>query len=136
MGVDAESAAADAPQQFHQGLELIGPIIFTYGSAAMKAKYLPSILSGDDWWCQGYSEPGAGSDLAKAHHLQRRPGIQQSHQPHDAAIDRKRPQRDRGQAQPPLSAGDPGVAGERQVQSRTDCHTWDSRDHRGPGSCN
>ena len=60
----SEAARADAPLQFHQGLELIGPIIFTYGSAAMKAHYLPRIIHADDWWCQGYSEPGAGSDLA------------------------------------------------------------------------
>jgi alkylation response protein AidB-like acyl-CoA dehydrogenase len=61
---EREAAAADAPIQFHQGLELIGPIIFTYGSPAQKAHYLPRIVSGEDWWCQGYSEPGAGSDLA------------------------------------------------------------------------
>ena len=61
---ESEAALADAPTQFHQGLELIGPIIFTYGSALQKAKYLPRIIAADDWWCQGYSEPGAGSDLA------------------------------------------------------------------------
>jgi alkylation response protein AidB-like acyl-CoA dehydrogenase len=61
---EQETAAADAPPQFHQGLELIGPILFTYGTEAQKAKYLPRILSGEDWWCQGYSEPQAGSDLA------------------------------------------------------------------------
>ena len=61
---EQETAAADAPPQFHQGLELIGPILFTYGTAAQKAHYLPRILSGEDWWCQGYSEPQAGSDLA------------------------------------------------------------------------
>jgi alkylation response protein AidB-like acyl-CoA dehydrogenase len=61
---ESEASLADAPAQFHQGLELIGPIIFTYGSAEQKAKYLPRIISSDDWWCQGYSEPGAGSDLA------------------------------------------------------------------------
>ena len=60
----SEAAAADAPSQFHQGLELIGPIIFTYGSQAQKDFYLPRIITGEDWWCQGYSEPGAGSDLA------------------------------------------------------------------------
>jgi alkylation response protein AidB-like acyl-CoA dehydrogenase len=60
----SEAARADAPHQFHQGLELIGPIIFTYGDAAQKAQYLPRIIGADDWWCQGYSEPGAGSDLA------------------------------------------------------------------------
>jgi alkylation response protein AidB-like acyl-CoA dehydrogenase len=61
---ESEAARAEAPIQFHQGLELIGPIIFTYGTAAQKAHYLPRIVSGEDWWCQGYSEPGAGSDLA------------------------------------------------------------------------
>jgi len=60
----SEASAADAPSQYHQGLELIGPIIFTYGSQAQKDFYLPRIVSGEDWWCQGYSEPGAGSDLA------------------------------------------------------------------------
>lgn len=59
-----EAALADAPAQFHQGLELIGPIIFTYGTPEQKEKYLPRIINADDWWCQGYSEPGAGSDLA------------------------------------------------------------------------
>ncbi|MET0193979.1 MAG: acyl-CoA dehydrogenase family protein [Hyphomicrobiaceae bacterium] len=61
---ESESARAGAPIQFHQGLELIGPIIFTYGSQALKDRYLPGIINADDWWCQGYSEPGAGSDLA------------------------------------------------------------------------
>lgn len=60
----SEASAADAPAQYHQGLELIGPIIFSYGSQAQKDFYLPRIISGEDWWCQGYSEPGAGSDLA------------------------------------------------------------------------
>jgi len=60
----SQAALADAPFQFHQGLELIGPTIFTYGSPEQKAHYLPRILNADDWWCQGYSEPGAGSDLA------------------------------------------------------------------------
>lgn len=59
-----EAARAGAPLQFHQGLELIGPIIFTYGSDEQKEQYLPAIINGDHWWCQGYSEPGAGSDLA------------------------------------------------------------------------
>ncbi len=61
---EREAARAEAPIQFHQGLELIGPIIFTYGTPEQKARYLPGIISGDDWWCQGYTEPGAGSDLA------------------------------------------------------------------------
>jgi alkylation response protein AidB-like acyl-CoA dehydrogenase len=61
---ESEASRADAPMQFHQGLELIGPIIFTFGNAEQKARYLPAIVSGDDWWCQAYSEPNAGSDLA------------------------------------------------------------------------
>ena len=61
---ETEAARADAPSQFHQGLELIGPIIFTFGSPEQKARYLPRVINADDWWCQGYSEPGAGSDLA------------------------------------------------------------------------
>ena len=61
---EQEAAAADVPPQFHQGLENIGPIIFTYGSPGQKARYLPRIVSGEDFWSQGYSEPGAGSDLA------------------------------------------------------------------------
>ena len=43
---------------------MLGPVIYTFGSEAQKKKFLPRILSGEDWWCQGYSEPGAGSDLA------------------------------------------------------------------------
>jgi alkylation response protein AidB-like acyl-CoA dehydrogenase len=46
------------------GLSMVGPVIFNYGNEEQKKKYLPRILSGEDWWCQGYSEPGAGSDLA------------------------------------------------------------------------
>ncbi len=43
---------------------MVGPVIYTFGNEAQKAKFLPRILSGQDWWCQGYSEPGSGSDLA------------------------------------------------------------------------
>ncbi|HEX3945668.1 MAG TPA: acyl-CoA dehydrogenase family protein [Rhizomicrobium sp.] len=59
-----ESAAAETPQIIPFGLLMCAPVIYTFGSEAQKAKFLPRILSGDDWWCQGYSEPGAGSDLA------------------------------------------------------------------------
>ncbi|HEY3636985.1 MAG TPA: acyl-CoA dehydrogenase family protein [Rhizomicrobium sp.] len=59
-----ECARADAPPLLPFGLAMVGPVIYTFGNAAQKTKFLPRILSGEDWWCQGYSEPGAGSDLA------------------------------------------------------------------------
>jgi alkylation response protein AidB-like acyl-CoA dehydrogenase len=46
------------------GVTMVGPVIYTFGSEAQKKQFLPRILSGEDWWCQGYSEPGSGSDLA------------------------------------------------------------------------
>jgi alkylation response protein AidB-like acyl-CoA dehydrogenase len=46
------------------GVTMVGPVIYTFGNEAQKQKFLPRILSGQDWWCQGYSEPGSGSDLA------------------------------------------------------------------------
>ncbi|MBV8972792.1 MAG: acyl-CoA dehydrogenase family protein [Sphingomonadaceae bacterium] len=59
-----ESARADAMRLLPFGLNMVGPVIYTFGTPEQKAKFLPRILSGEDWWCQGYSEPGAGSDLA------------------------------------------------------------------------
>ena len=59
-----ECALADAPLPSPFGLKLVGPVIYTFGSAEQKGKYLPAILSGETFWCQGFSEPGAGSDLA------------------------------------------------------------------------
>ena len=61
---DDELAAAGAPRVMPFGVTMVGPVIFTFGDAAQKARFLPRILSAEDWWCQGYSEPGAGSDLA------------------------------------------------------------------------
>ena len=59
-----EIARADCIRLLPFGLAMVGPVIYTFGTPAQKAHFLPRILSGEDWWCQGYSEPGAGSDLA------------------------------------------------------------------------
>jgi alkylation response protein AidB-like acyl-CoA dehydrogenase len=59
-----ESAIAHAPRIVPFGVNMLGPVLIKYGNAAQKDYWLPRILNGDDWWCQGYSEPGAGSDLA------------------------------------------------------------------------
>src|ERR1700749_2324500 len=59
-----ETAGAGMPTTLPFGLNMGAPVIFTYGNEEQKKHYLPRILSGEDWWCQGYSEPGAGSDLA------------------------------------------------------------------------
>ncbi len=59
-----EAASAGAPPLPPFGLSMVGPVIYTFGNEAQKAQHLPGILSGDTWWCQGYSEPGSGSDLA------------------------------------------------------------------------
>jgi acyl-CoA dehydrogenase len=59
-----ECARAGAPPVLNSGAVLLAPALFAYGSDEQKAYYLPRILSGEHYWCQGYSEPGSGSDLA------------------------------------------------------------------------
>jgi alkylation response protein AidB-like acyl-CoA dehydrogenase len=59
-----ELALADAPDMVPFGVKMVGPVIYTYGSEVQKRRFLPDILESNVWWCQGYSEPGAGSDLA------------------------------------------------------------------------
>ncbi len=59
-----ESAAYEVPIVLPFGVNMVAPVIYSFGSDEQKAKFLPRILSGEDWWCQGYSEPGSGSDLA------------------------------------------------------------------------
>ena len=60
----SECAKAGTPSLSPMGLQMVGPCIMGYGTQEQKDYYLPRILNGDDYWCQGYSEPGAGSDLA------------------------------------------------------------------------
>src|SRR5262249_37744628 len=59
-----EMSRVARPTPFPPGWRFIGPLIIDSGPPAQKAKHLPPILTGDATWCQGYSEPGAGSDLA------------------------------------------------------------------------
>jgi alkylation response protein AidB-like acyl-CoA dehydrogenase len=61
---EKECAIAGAPSLPILGLRLVGPVICRFGTPEQKARFLPRIISGEDYWCQGYSEPGAGSDLA------------------------------------------------------------------------
>jgi alkylation response protein AidB-like acyl-CoA dehydrogenase len=60
----SELSAAGAPPLSPMGIGMCGPVLIGYGTPAQKARFLPRMLAGDDFWCQGYSEPGAGSDLA------------------------------------------------------------------------
>ncbi|MEM9011665.1 MAG: acyl-CoA dehydrogenase family protein [Pseudomonadota bacterium] len=61
---EEECARAHAPRIVPFGLNMLGPVLMKFGTPEQQAHYLPRILDGTDWWCQGYSEPGAGSDLA------------------------------------------------------------------------
>ena len=61
---DDECARAGAPQIPVMGLQMCGPVIMRYGTEEQKAFFLPRMLSGEHYWCQGYSEPQSGSDLA------------------------------------------------------------------------
>jgi len=61
---DMEMALAGAPSTSNMGLKMCAPVVMAFGTPEQKAQHLPKILSSDVWWCQGYSEPGSGSDLA------------------------------------------------------------------------
>jgi hypothetical protein len=59
-----ELARADTLPILPFGISMVAPVIYTFGTPEQKARFLPPTYNGDTWWCQGYSEPGAGSDLA------------------------------------------------------------------------
>ncbi len=61
---ELEMSAAGAPGVVAFGMKMVAPVIMKFGNAAQKAEHLPKILASERWWCQGYSEPGSGSDLA------------------------------------------------------------------------
>ena len=61
---EEEACLAHAPRVVPFGLSMLAPVLMAFGSEEQCQRFLPRILSGEDWWCQGYSEPGAGSDLA------------------------------------------------------------------------
>lgn len=61
---EEECARAGTPAILPFGVNMVAPVLMTFGNEEQKAHYLPRILSCEDWWCQGYSEPGSGSDLA------------------------------------------------------------------------
>lgn len=60
----SELATADAPRRAPMGPGMVAPVIIQFGTPEQKARWLPGIRSGEDYWCQGYSEPQSGSDLA------------------------------------------------------------------------
>jgi alkylation response protein AidB-like acyl-CoA dehydrogenase len=61
---ETECTLADAPAQLAFGIKMVAPVLMRYGSPEQQSRFLPRILAAEDWWCQGYSEPGSGSDLA------------------------------------------------------------------------
>ncbi len=73
---DRECVANDAPVLFAGGIRSLGPLLIESATEAQKARYLPAILTGEDMWCQGFSEPGAGTDLAAVATRARRQGEQ------------------------------------------------------------
>ena len=69
-----ELQQAPAPDPLPFGVNMVGPVIIAFGTEAQKSRHLPRIANLDDWWCQGFSEPGAGSDLASLKTSARRDG--------------------------------------------------------------
>ncbi|MEY8838849.1 acyl-CoA dehydrogenase family protein, partial [Cribrihabitans sp. XS_ASV171] len=71
---EQEYSALPAPRLKQFGIGMVGPVIYTFGSVEQKRRFLPGIRESRDWWCQGFSEPGAGSDLASLTTAARREG--------------------------------------------------------------
>ena len=69
-----EMQQAPAPEPLPFGTNMVGPVIIAFGNEVQKKRFLPRIANLDDWWCQGFSEPGAGSDLASLRTSARREG--------------------------------------------------------------
>jgi pimeloyl-CoA dehydrogenase large subunit len=69
-----ELQQAPAPEPLAFGVSMVGPVIATFGNEDQKRRFLPRIANLDDWWCQGFSEPGSGSDLASLSTTARRDG--------------------------------------------------------------
>ena len=61
---EEELFSGNAPRTVHFGTRMVGPVLLAYGTPEQKKRYLPKILTSEEIWCQGYSEPGSGSDLA------------------------------------------------------------------------
>mgnify|MGYP000884171294 CR=1 FL=1 len=71
---DQEMNAAGAPPPIAFAFSMVGPVLYTFANQAQKDHFLPRILSGEEFWCQGFSEPGSGSDLASLRTSARREG--------------------------------------------------------------
>jgi alkylation response protein AidB-like acyl-CoA dehydrogenase len=69
-----EQAAAPAPPALPFNVNMIGPVLIAFGTEQQKGRFLPRIANLDDWWCQGFSEPGSGSDLASLSTYARKEG--------------------------------------------------------------
>src|SRR3546814_10031664 len=65
-----EAALNDAPMIMPYGVNMVGPVLYTFGNDEQRALYLPDILSSDTWWCQGYSEPNSGRSEEHTSELQ------------------------------------------------------------------
>jgi pimeloyl-CoA dehydrogenase large subunit len=69
-----ELQKSGSPQPLQFNVQMCGPVVYTFASEAQKQRFLPRMASLDDWWCQGFSEPGAGSDLASLKTTAKRDG--------------------------------------------------------------